>query len=125
MRRKHRFPSLATPGNITRNIVSVTMIPSLARPLQIASKQCVKVRAARAARLYSSFNQLDNCSFGVVLAVAARAARSVAHSFRVVCQHGYVKFKNLLCSATTSAYNGNFLSFYIFFKRPLVPIILL
>ena len=29
---KHMFPSLATPGNITRNIVSATMFPSLARP---------------------------------------------------------------------------------------------
>ena len=30
------FPSLATPGNITRNIVSaVTVFPSLARPLQV------------------------------------------------------------------------------------------
>ena len=28
------FPSLATPGNITRNIVSATMFPSLARPLR-------------------------------------------------------------------------------------------
>ena len=27
------FPSLATPGNITRTIVSATMFPSLARPL--------------------------------------------------------------------------------------------
>ena len=27
------FPSLATPGNITRNIFSATMFPSLARPL--------------------------------------------------------------------------------------------
>ena len=27
------FPSLATPGNITRNIVSATMFPSLAKPL--------------------------------------------------------------------------------------------
>ena len=32
LRPKHMFPSLATPGNITRNIVSVTMFPSLARP---------------------------------------------------------------------------------------------
>ena len=29
---KHMFPSLATPGNITRNIVSARMFPSLARP---------------------------------------------------------------------------------------------
>ena len=28
----YMFPSLATPGNITRNIVSATMFPSLARP---------------------------------------------------------------------------------------------
>ena len=33
LRPKHEFPSLATPGNITRNIVFATMFPSLARPL--------------------------------------------------------------------------------------------
>ena len=33
LRPKHMFPSLATPGNITRNIVSATMFPSLAKPL--------------------------------------------------------------------------------------------
>ena len=32
LRPKHMFPSLATPGNITRNIVSATMFPSLDRP---------------------------------------------------------------------------------------------
>ena len=32
LRPKHMFPSLATPGNITRNIVAATMFPSLARP---------------------------------------------------------------------------------------------
>ena len=32
LRPKHMFPSLATPGKITRNIVSATMFPSLARP---------------------------------------------------------------------------------------------
>ena len=32
LRSKHMFPSLATPGNITRNIVSATMFPCLARP---------------------------------------------------------------------------------------------
>ena len=32
LRPKHMFPSLATPGDITRNIVSATMFPSLARP---------------------------------------------------------------------------------------------
>ena len=30
LRPKHMFPSLATPGNITRNIASATMFPSLA-----------------------------------------------------------------------------------------------
>ena len=35
LRPKHMFPSLATPGNITRNIVSAKMFPSLARPLQL------------------------------------------------------------------------------------------
>ena len=34
LRPKHIFPSLATPRNITRNIVSATMFPSLARPLE-------------------------------------------------------------------------------------------
>ena len=33
LRPKHMFPSLATPRNITRNIVSAAMFPSLARPL--------------------------------------------------------------------------------------------
>ena len=32
LRPKHMFFSLATPGNITRNIVSAKMFPSLARP---------------------------------------------------------------------------------------------
>ena len=32
LRPKHMFPSLATLGNITRNIVSAKMFPSLARP---------------------------------------------------------------------------------------------
>ena len=32
LRPKHMFPSLATPGNITRNIVSAAMFPNLARP---------------------------------------------------------------------------------------------
>ena len=33
LRPKHMFPSLATPGNITRKIVFATMFPILARPL--------------------------------------------------------------------------------------------
>ena len=32
LRPKHMFPSLATPGNLKRDIVSATMFPSLARP---------------------------------------------------------------------------------------------
>ena len=32
LRAKHMFPSLATPRNIKRNIVSATMFPSLAKP---------------------------------------------------------------------------------------------
>ena len=32
LRLKHMFPSLAIPGNITRNIVCATMFPSLAKP---------------------------------------------------------------------------------------------
>ena len=35
---RNMFPSLATPGNITRNIVSATMFPSLARPSLGAKK---------------------------------------------------------------------------------------
>ena len=35
LRPKRMFRSLATPGNVTRNIVSATMFPSLARPLRI------------------------------------------------------------------------------------------
>ena len=38
LRPKHMFPSLATPGNITTNIVSATMFPSLARPLRSKAK---------------------------------------------------------------------------------------
>ena len=34
LRPNHMFPSLATPGNITRNIVSAKMFPSLATPLK-------------------------------------------------------------------------------------------
>ena len=34
LRPKHMFPRLATPGNITRNIVSASMFPKLARPLE-------------------------------------------------------------------------------------------
>ena len=37
---KHMFLSLATPGNITRNIVSATMFPSLARPLNLEISRC-------------------------------------------------------------------------------------
>ena len=40
LRLKHMFPSLATPGKITRNIVSATMLPSLARPLEVGLSQC-------------------------------------------------------------------------------------
>ena len=45
LRPKHMFPSLATPGNITRNIVSATMFPSLARPLNslMSIKACAQV----------------------------------------------------------------------------------
>ena len=32
LRPKHMFPTLANPENITRNIVSATMFPSLVRP---------------------------------------------------------------------------------------------
>ena len=38
LRPKHMFPSLATLGSITRNIVSATMFPSLARPLPVVLK---------------------------------------------------------------------------------------
>ena len=39
LRPKHMFPSLATPGNIIRNIVSAIMFPSLARPLQLIANK--------------------------------------------------------------------------------------
>ena len=51
LRPKHMFPSLATPGNITRNIVSATMFPSLARPLRRSS--CLR---------YFSFRDSTNVS---------------------------------------------------------------
>ena len=66
LRPKHIFPSLATPANITRNIVSATMFPSLARPLasmtgtatitpqikNLIGRASENKRAARAARNY-------------------------------------------------------------------------
>ena len=50
------FPSLATPGNITRNIVSATMFPSLAR-LLVNMKDGMRKnnRAAHAARTLVKF----------------------------------------------------------------------
>ena len=39
LRPKRMFLSLATSGNIARNIVSATMFPSLAKPLNQASDQ--------------------------------------------------------------------------------------
>ena len=45
LRPKHMFPSLATPGNITRNIVSATMSPSLARPLEKEAKKGLEMSA--------------------------------------------------------------------------------
>ena len=58
LRPKHMFPSLATPGNITRNIVSATMFPSLAKPLRqnIASKSVPHVQHD----YFSSFNQSNH-----------------------------------------------------------------
>ena len=38
LRPKQMFHSLATPGNITRNIVSAAMFPSLARALRILER---------------------------------------------------------------------------------------
>ena len=40
LRPKHMFPSLATPGNITRNIVSATMFPRLAISFVIIAIDC-------------------------------------------------------------------------------------
>ena len=53
LRPKHMFPSLATPGNITRNIVSATMFPSLARPLRRSRYCCL---------CYFSFRDSTNVS---------------------------------------------------------------
>ena len=44
LRPKHMFPSLATPGNITRNIVSATMFPSLDRALLPMDAPLSKIR---------------------------------------------------------------------------------
>ena len=61
LRPKHMFPSLATPGNITRNIVSATMFPSLARPLN--SLKMKNARAKRAKILFFIFKYAN--SWGV------------------------------------------------------------
>ena len=50
LRPKHMFPSLAMPGNITRNIVSATMFPSLARPLGI---EVIKIYLQGSAKVFS------------------------------------------------------------------------
>ena len=55
LRPKHMFPSLATPGNITRNIVAATMFPSLARPLRL---QAGLVLDSRGLGLVLSFTKL-------------------------------------------------------------------
>ena len=66
LRPKHMFPSLATPANITRNIISAKMFPNLARPLasitgtatitpqikDLIGRASENKRAARAARTY-------------------------------------------------------------------------
>ena len=40
LRPQHMFPSLATPENMTRNNVSATMFPSLARALRKKETAC-------------------------------------------------------------------------------------
>ena len=82
LRPKHIFPILATPGNITRNIVSATMFSSLTRLLklliwkfhvviwQMTSNNCTKVRAARAARLFFLIQPIRSLFSGVFVAVA-------------------------------------------------------
>ena len=52
LRPKHMFPSLATPGNIKRSIVSATMFPSLAKPL-------ISLFASHSAFNYSSIEALS------------------------------------------------------------------
>ena len=53
---KHMFPSLATTGNITRNIVSATLFPSLPRPLQ--NKRVGVLRMAfRIRKVFDSFEK--------------------------------------------------------------------
>ena len=52
LRPKHMFPSLATPGNIARNIVSSTMFPSLARLLGHRSLSKASIKMGELARWY-------------------------------------------------------------------------
>ena len=58
LRLKHVFPSLATPGDITRNIVSETMFPSLARPLRRSLVDHVKKMHESACRTCSTIFSL-------------------------------------------------------------------
>ena len=56
LRPKHMFPSLATPGNITRNIVSATMFPSLTRPQGPHSVDCMATfYNAKVVKFFSRF----------------------------------------------------------------------
>ena len=55
LRPKHMFPSLATPGNITRNIVSAKMFPSLARPLQPSSSRLLEFPKTYVLKVFKEF----------------------------------------------------------------------
>ena len=59
LRPKHMFPSLATPRNITRNIASATMFPSLARPLD-SSSAVVNLPRPNTSHSFFFFKEGDN-----------------------------------------------------------------
>ena len=75
LRPKHMFLSLATPGNITRNIVSATMFPSLARPLVCMPNDNVKFPNLRFKR--QSEHTSVNLSFSIFTSTSPFAAYSV------------------------------------------------
>jgi len=101
LRPKHMFPSLATPGNITRNIVSATKFPSLTRPLKLLirkfhvviwqrmSNNCTKVRAARAARLFVLIQPIRSLFSGMATRTCGTIIFSDSTNQIIVFWHGY------------------------------------
>jgi len=75
LRPKHMFPSLATPGSITRNIVSATMFPSLARPLDSNVCQCLL--------LFRLFHNFKNSVINSHVPVAATTRQVVLVSAKM------------------------------------------